>query len=263
MKLIQARSVSYGGTRSLSSVKYIVIHYTGNKGDTATGNVNYFAHTNTRPAGAHIFIDRSGLALQSIPLNRIAWSVGGRFASQPGGGTYYGKCTNSNSVSIELCDIATQYPSDKQIAATRDAIKWIRSQCPNAKTIIRHWDVNNKSCPARMAGKDNAEWKKFKAALAGSSTKPASSTTSKKKTTYTGKFPTLPKRGYFQNGDSGTQVQYLQKFLNWYGNYKLTLDGSYGPKTVVAVKKFQKSTGLKVDGCFGSASLKKAKSVKK
>ena len=42
--MIQAKSVSYGGTRSLSTPKYIVIHYTGNDGDTAQGNGNYFAN---------------------------------------------------------------------------------------------------------------------------------------------------------------------------------------------------------------------------
>ena len=35
-----AKSISYDTSkkRSLNSIKYIVIHYTGNKGDTAKGN---------------------------------------------------------------------------------------------------------------------------------------------------------------------------------------------------------------------------------
>ena len=37
--------------RSLGSVKYIVIHYTGNKGDTARANCNYFRCSNTGYAG--------------------------------------------------------------------------------------------------------------------------------------------------------------------------------------------------------------------
>ena len=31
----------------------------------------------------------------------------------------------------------------------------------NAKTIIRHWDVNGKNCPAPMVGKDNEKWVLF------------------------------------------------------------------------------------------------------
>ena len=68
---------------------------------------------------------------------------------------------------------------------------------------------------------------------------------------------------YFKRGDKGTQVKNLQKFLNWFGNYKLAVDGSYGPKTEAAQKKFQKACGLKQDGMFGEASLSKAKRVRK
>lgn len=41
-------------------------------------------------------------------------------------------------------------------------VKYIQKYCPNAKTIIRHWDVNGKDCPQIMVGKDNEEWKSFK-----------------------------------------------------------------------------------------------------
>lgn len=87
------------------------------------------------------------------------------------------------------------------------------------------------------------------------------STTIKK--AYTGTFPKLPSRGYFQYGDKDTQVKNLQKFLNWYGGYKLDLDGIFGAKTESAVRAFQKATGLTVDGLFGKNSLVKAKTVKK
>ena len=54
-----AKSVSYSSTpRSLSNIKYIVIHYTGNKGDKASSNARYYAQSNTRTAGAHFFIDK-------------------------------------------------------------------------------------------------------------------------------------------------------------------------------------------------------------
>lgn len=80
---------------------------------------------------------------------------------------------------------------------------------------------------------------------------------------YTGTFPKLPSRGYFKSGDKGTQVKNVQKFLNWYGNYKLSTDGVYGNKTISAVKKFQGAMGLTKDGKFGSKALAKAKKVKK
>lgn len=80
---------------------------------------------------------------------------------------------------------------------------------------------------------------------------------------YTGTFPKLPLRGYFKRGDNSTQVKYLQKFLNWFGNYGLVVDGVIGTKTIDAVEKFQKAVGLGVDGLFGKNSLVKAKAYKR
>ena len=153
-----AKSVSYGGKRDRKSVKYIVIHYTGNKGDTAKNNADYFATSNTRKAGAHFFVDKKGEVWKSIKMNRIAWAVGGKFSTSNGAGSYYGKCANANSVSIELCD-CTKDVSWDQMLAVRKLVQYIQKWCPNAKTIIRHWDVNGKDCPAPMTGKNNKKWK--------------------------------------------------------------------------------------------------------
>ena len=80
---------------------------------------------------------------------------------------------------------------------------------------------------------------------------------------YTGTYPTLPGRGYMKKGDKGTRVKNLQKYLNWYGNYGLKVDGKYGTKTVKAVKKFQKANKIKQDGKVGKGTLNKMKSIKK
>ncbi len=155
---MQAKSISYGSKRDLTSIKYIVIHYTGNKGDTAKGNANYFATTNTRQAGVHFFVDKQGEIWRSIPMNRTAWAVGGLYSQKRGAGAYYGKCTNANSVSIELCDCCTE-TNWEQMKAARQLVLYIQKKCPNAKTIIRHWDVNGKVCPAPMIGKNNVKWR--------------------------------------------------------------------------------------------------------
>ena len=82
--------------------------------------------------------------------------------------------------------------------------------------------------------------------------------------TYSGNFPTLPSRGYFKKGDTGSNVKLLQQLLNWLNDDKLVVDGIIGNKTINSVKKFQKNTnGLVVDGLFGKKSLAKAKEVRK
>lgn len=161
----KAKSISYDNqTRNLSTIKYIVIHYTGNKGDKAASNARYFAESNTHQAGAHFFVDKTGEIYQSIDMNKIAWSVGGDMRTGDGGGSLYKTCTNSNSVSIELCDCCSN-TNYKQALAVRKLVKHIQKKCPNATHIVRHWDVNGKYCPAPMIGKDNEKWKKLKAFL--------------------------------------------------------------------------------------------------
>ena len=108
-----------------------------------------------------------------------------------------------------------------------------------------------------------------KLASAGKPVETSKTSTSKKKPVkstkkgYTGTFPSLPKKGYLAEGDKGVQVGRLQAFLNWYGDYGLERDNSFGPATKKAVRAFQRKEGIEVDGIFGPASLKKAKTVKK
>jgi len=66
-----------------------------------------------------------------------------------------------------------------------------------------------------------------------------------------------------RSGSRGSDVKDLQTKLVYYG-YDLGnfgpnnngVDGKYGPKTIKAVKEFQKDAGIKVDGLFGPESLK-------
>lgn len=89
--------------------------------------------------------------------------------------------------------------------------------------------------------------------------KPTPKPTPSRKGTYTGVIPTPT----LKSGSKGTGVTNLQKFLNWYGKYGLTVDGKFGTKTATALKKFQKSEGIKADGIYGKNSFAKAKAYKK
>lgn len=155
-----AKSISFGAKRKKKNIKYIVIHFTNNIGDTARNNVDFFATGNTREAGAHFFVDSKGNIARSIPMNIIAYAVGGFYNKRNGAGTYYKKCTNENSVSIELCNCVKNF-TEAQAKATKKLVKYIQRYCPNAQVIIRHWDVNGKACPGPMTGKSNKMWKSF------------------------------------------------------------------------------------------------------
>ncbi|MCH5268160.1 MAG: N-acetylmuramoyl-L-alanine amidase [Lachnospiraceae bacterium] len=164
-----AKKISYGGKRAHKEVRYIVIHYTGNRGDTAKDNATFFAKGNTREAGAHYFVDKKGEVYKSINMNRIAYSVGGsKYADQvkKGGAKYYSVCKNSNSVSIELCDCIEDV-SWTQLVRLRQLVLVIQKTCKYATNIIRHWDVNGKPCPGSMIGTDNKKWKRVHDFLTG------------------------------------------------------------------------------------------------
>ena len=145
IKKILANFRNYGAKRSLSKIKYIVIHFTANDGDSDTGNANYFKN-NVVKASAHYFVDSDSIT-QSVPDNYVAWSVGGSKYSNcrsTGGGKFYGICNNTNSLSIELCDDKKNgkiYPSQKTIdnalALTKKKMK--QYDIP-ASHVIRHFD---------------------------------------------------------------------------------------------------------------------------
>lgn len=232
---VQAKKISYGGERPLSGIRYIVIHYTGNdsKTDTAKNEASYFHREdgNQRNAGAHFFVDQNGDVYQTIKLKYKAWSVGGDIVTtKNGAASLHGICTNTNSVSIELCDCAKKDPSEKMIEAVKGVISYIRERCPNAKTTVRHFDCTGKSCPGRMtdataAGKKR--WADFLEAIGEAGEVEV-------------KAPTKD----LKFGDEGEQVKRLQRCLNKLDKAGLRVDGSFGPATLRAVNIFKAKHGM-------------------
>lgn len=76
IKQLHANAGNYGPARNAQAIKYIVIHYTGNDGDTAENNARYYASTVVK-SSAHYFVDANSI-YQSVPDLHTAWAVGGR-----------------------------------------------------------------------------------------------------------------------------------------------------------------------------------------
>ena len=140
-------------------VKYIVIHYTANNGDTALSNTNYFK--SYRGASAHYFVDENNV-YQSIEEKNIAWHCGAN--------TYYHKeCRNHNSIGVELCSYINSKGRYAFKAGTvRNAI-WLVKQLMekynvSIGNVIRHYDVTHKICPEPFV----KDWEDFKAQLTSS-----------------------------------------------------------------------------------------------
>ena len=165
LKKCLAHKDNYGTQRKTSDIKYIVIHYTANDGDTDENNALYFQR-NIKHASAHYFVDNNSVT-QSVPDDYVAYSVGGsKYAncSTTGGGKLYNKCTNANSISVELCDPVkdgTVYAGSATItnalALVKDLMKKYNVPVSN---VIRHFDVTGKACPAYWCGttSKDAKW---------------------------------------------------------------------------------------------------------
>ncbi len=152
-----ANRKNYGTKRSLSVIRYIVIHYTANEGDSAKNNALYFMR-NVLGTSAHYFVDANEI-YQSVLDNYAANAVGGhRYKTD--GGSLYGVCKNYNSISIELCDSIDRIPD----AVANNAIVLIRAKMEQygipIENVVRHYDVTGKPCPRPLV--EELAWLKFK-----------------------------------------------------------------------------------------------------
>ena len=135
---ILANRINYGSKRNTNNIKWLVIHYTANDGDSAKGNGNYFKN-NKPKASAHYFVD-DNVIVNSVPDNYTAYAVGGKKYNN-NGGKYYGVCTNSNSISIELCDTERNGKSDLSEKTRTKGEQFLDSAARMGENIKKAYDT--------------------------------------------------------------------------------------------------------------------------
>ena len=94
MEFVSCDPSNYRAGRT-QPVRYIVMHYTANNGDTARNNCDYYHRVGGLQASAHYFVDEHG-AMQSVREGDTAWHCGARAYWHP-------ECRNGNSIGIEMC----------------------------------------------------------------------------------------------------------------------------------------------------------------
>ena len=168
LTVIKANSGNYKKGRT-NKIRYIVIHYTANNGDTAKGNAEYYANA-VLGASAHYFVDEGDTIYQSVLDCDTAWAVGGTSKY------IHPECRNANSISIELC---SRNWNGKDKPATDSGWYFKEETINNAvkltkelmekynipiENVIRHYDVWGKICPAPFVNNPKA-WENFKEKL--------------------------------------------------------------------------------------------------
>lgn len=164
-------------------VEWIVIHYTAGVTSRMNSALNLASYFATRPddCSSDFTVDDYDV-VQYNPdiLNRYTWHCGGSKYNNKGG-KYYGKCTNANSIGIEVCSTNStgkmQNANDKSYSFTDAAVanaerlvkKLMKEYNIPADRVIRHYDVTGKPCPGiigwNLDSGSEAKWEAFKRAI--------------------------------------------------------------------------------------------------
>jgi len=237
---IQKNKYTRPGTL-LTSVKKLVLHWTGDSGATAKNEQDYFNGTciqDQRAASAHIFVDDNE-AVCIIPLNEVAYHANGN-NEMVNGVPYRGvpevaPNANLKSIGIEMCVQKDGTISQATINRTVDVlVELCNIYKLTENDIVRHYDVTHKDCPSPFV-KNPKQFEDYKE-LVKSKLNPNANVSKVNKPTLT---------GLLKIGSQGDLVKFLQQKVG------VKVDGYFGPLTEKAVKTFQKKQGLIVDGIVG------------
>lgn len=183
MDIVNRTSTTHTGYLKNRSIQYIVLHYTAGSSSrkgVARNVASMFANPNNRAASADFIIDDGEIVQYNGDIaNRYTYAVGGNRYSvryTPLSGTFYGKCKNNNSISIEMCSSKQNKNSlsatdtdwslsasvvDKAVELTKYLMR--KYNVP-ADRVIMHHHVTGKLCPQPwcLNEKRLAGWIQFK-----------------------------------------------------------------------------------------------------
>ena len=155
---INKKQIAYNRSKRTGSIKYIVVHDTGNTGRGANAESHYrYFNGGNRGSSADIFVDDT----QALQVNDYhtyySWHCG------DGGGKY--GITNNNSVGVEMC-INSNGDYDKAFSNTVAVVKQLMSELGiDIDHVVRHYDASRKNCPQTFSSNGWARWKEFKERL--------------------------------------------------------------------------------------------------
>ena len=134
---------NYGGRRT-NRIEWIVMHYTGNDGDSDESNARYFESPLNPVASAHYFVDDDSIT-RSVPDEFVAYHCGAQSYK-------HAHCRNANSIGVELCDARRDgaiMATEKTLQNAAELVYWLCRQYEIPYDhIITHYMVTGKLCPA-------------------------------------------------------------------------------------------------------------------
>ena len=144
-------------------IKYLSIHFTaGSNSKPGRAQATYNTFTSGRASADFCVDDMEIVQFNPDIKNYYCWAVGDKKYNNTCGGTLYGKATNKNTISIEIC--STCIPPTKIAVNTPNHEGWLftESSLKNAlklarilmkiyniplENVVRHYDISGKLCP--------------------------------------------------------------------------------------------------------------------
>lgn len=191
MDIINKFSTVHTTAKLNRKIEFIVVHYTAgvtSKLGSAINTAEYYRTTRNEVSADYTVDDIIAVCYNGDIQNRYCWHCGGsRYSTK--GGSFYGKCTNANSIGVEICSTNStgkmQNANDRSYSFTEAVInntvelvkqlmKWYNIPAEN---VIRHYDVTGKPCPGIIGWNKESgseiEWQKFKARISETAKPPA------------------------------------------------------------------------------------------
>lgn len=177
--------------------QYLAIHFTAGSNSKPGRAQNTYNTFVSRKASADFAVDDRDIVQFNPDIkNYYCWAVGDDNRKYSSGGGLYGKATNKNTISIEICSTCTPATTTAVSTANHDGWSFTEAALDNAvklakmimqkynipiERVVRHYDISGKLCPGipgwnnetlyTADGKktsrksDSSAWEKFKKRL--------------------------------------------------------------------------------------------------
>lgn len=142
---------------------YLAIHFTAGSSSKSGTALNVYNTFVSRSASADFAVDDQNMVQFNPDIrNYYCWAVGDAKYKYSQGGNLYGKATNKNTISIEICSTCTPPTSTALSAANHHGWSFTEGALNNAVVlakmimkkfnipldrVVRHYDISGKLCP--------------------------------------------------------------------------------------------------------------------
>jgi len=151
-------------------ITYIAVHYTAGGSSKKGSALNVKKVFEKRMASADFCVDDETMVQFNPDLkNYYCWSVGDKRYPNSKGASLYGKATNRNTISIEMCSNLKKgysghyanhdgwYLTDETIKQCAKLVKILMKKYNiPIERVVRHYDISGKLCPGVIGWNDEA-----------------------------------------------------------------------------------------------------------